>query len=51
MLDDNDGVAVLDERVDGREQFANVVEVQTGAGLVEDEENIFLVRLDRKSVV
>ena len=38
MLDDDDRVATRDEGVEGVEQRLDVVEVQAGGGLVEDEE-------------
>ena len=36
MLDDQDGVALVDEALDDQHQFADVLEVQTGGRLVED---------------
>ena len=38
VLDDEDGVAEVDQALQDVEQFADVVEVQAGGGLVEDVE-------------
>lgn len=38
VLDDDDAVSAADEGVEGFEQLADVVEVEAGGGLVEDEE-------------
>ena len=38
MLDDDDSVASGDERIEGIEQLAYVVEVKTRGGFVEDED-------------
>ena len=37
MLDDNDGMAAAYQCIKGFQQFADVVEVQAGGRLVEDE--------------
>src|SRR5271154_4578958 len=39
MLDDEDGVAERDEALEDIEEFAHVVKVETGGGLVEDVES------------
>lgn len=39
MLDDDDGVAAVEEGTEGGEEFLDVVEVEAGGGLVEDEED------------
>ena len=44
VLDDEHRVALLDQRVQGREQLVDVVEVQAGAGLVEDEQDLVLLQ-------
>ena len=36
VLDDEDGVAFVDELVEGDEQLADVLEVEAGGGFVED---------------
>ena len=38
VLYDDDGVAAMDEGIEGKEQLADVVEVQSRRGLVEDED-------------
>jgi hypothetical protein len=40
MLDHDDGVALLDERVEDFEEFADVLEMQAGGGLVEDVQRV-----------
>ena len=39
VLDDDDGVAAVEEGAEGGEEFLDVVEVEAGGGLVEDEED------------
>ncbi len=39
VLDDDDGVASVEEGAEGGEEFLDVVEVEAGGGLVEDEED------------
>ena len=39
MLDDDDGAAGLDQLAEGRQELADVVEMEAGGGLVEDVEN------------
>ena len=39
VLDDDDGVAAVEEGTEGGEEFLDVVEVEAGGGLVEDEED------------
>ena len=41
MLDDDDGVASVDEAVEDGQELADVVEVEAGGGLVEDVEGVF----------
>src|SRR5437867_2569499 len=38
VLDDEDGVTEIDEALQDREKFSNIVEMQAGGGLVEDVE-------------
>ena len=38
VLDDQDAAAVFDQALEGRQQLGDVVEVQAGGGLVEDEQ-------------
>ena len=38
MLDDDDGVATGDERIEGFEQLLDVVEVQSGGRLIENKD-------------
>ena len=38
VLDDHQAAAVLDQALEGREQLRDVVEVEAGGGLVEDEQ-------------
>lgn len=42
VLDDDDGVAAVEEGAEGGEEFLDVVEVEAGGGLVEDEEDGFV---------
>ena len=39
VLDDDDGVASVEEGAEGGEEFLDVVEVEAGGGFVEDEED------------
>ena len=45
MLDDEDAVSALDEGIEGCQQPLDVVEVEAGGGLVEDEEGGVLLLL------
>ena len=40
VFDDDEGVAVFDEGVEGGHEFADVVEMESGGGLVENEEGV-----------
>ena len=40
VFDDDDGVASIDQRVQHREQPANIVEVETGGRFVEEVERL-----------
>ena len=44
VLNDNDSVALFDQRVEHFEQLAHVLEVQPGGGLVEDVERLPVAR-------
>ena len=48
VLDDKNGVTTLNECVEGMEQSFDIVEVQTGGGLIEDEEGGLLLFLPNK---
>ncbi len=41
VLDDDDRVALFYQRIDAVQQFADVVEVQTGGGFIENKEDMF----------
>ena len=45
VFDDEDGMATLNQSVEGIEQSADVVEMKTGSRLVEDEEGRLLLLL------
>ena len=45
VLDDQDAAAVVDQPLEGVEQLGDVVEVQAGGGLVEDEQRALAGRL------
>src|SRR5688500_19378524 len=45
MLDDDDGMALLDQFVKGPEQALDVVKVQAGGGLIENKKRSRLARL------
>ena len=45
VLDDHDRVAALDQGVEGRQQFRDVVEMQSRRGFVEDEHHAALRRI------
>ena len=47
VLDDDDRAACVDQTAKGGEQFADIVEVQAGGGLVEDVEHARRLRLRR----
>ena len=46
VLDDDDGVAVVNECVEHRQQFVHVGQMQTGGGLVEDVDRSRLPHVD-----
>ena len=44
MLNDENGITLLNQRVERAQQFSDVVKVQAGTGLIKNEQNFILLK-------